>query len=72
MLPVLTTSAITSATPSRIADSTAPSRGTNVAEIFASFKYLDNNSVYEVAIRLPAKSDSCHFLPTGAANLNVD
>jgi hypothetical protein len=55
-VPVSTTSAMTSATPSSMAVSTAPSRWTTEASTPLSARYLATMPSYEVATVLPARS----------------
>ncbi len=56
VLPVSTTSATTSATPSWMLVSTAPSRRMTVASMPRSSRKLWTTPTYEVAIRMPASS----------------
>ena len=68
VLPVSTTSAIASATPSRTADSTAPSSRITVASTPCCSRWRRTTPGYDVAIRSPARSVASWTVPVGAAN----
>ena len=72
VVPVETTSAITSATPSRTAVSTAPSSRTTSASTPCSAKCFASSPPYDVATRLPAKSATDVADPGRAAKRKVD
>ena len=72
VLPVLTTSAIRSATPRRTLLSTAPSRRTTSADIFSEFRYAPTKPGYAVATRFPEISLTLQSRSMGAANRKVE
>ena len=72
VLPVLTTSAIRSATPKRTLLSTAPSKRTTLAEIFKSARCFSTNPGYAVATLLPDIDATENDSLAGPANLNVE
>ncbi|CAB4366873.1 unannotated protein [freshwater metagenome] len=72
VFPVLTTSAIKSATPRRTLLSTAPSSRTTEAEIPKSLKHFSTNPGYAVATRFPEISFSFQLCDAGAANRKVE
>ncbi|CAM5483797.1 hypothetical protein STANM309S_04759 [Streptomyces tanashiensis] len=63
LVPVSTTSAMTWATPSWIAVSTAPSRWTTEASMPWSARCLATMPSYEVAIVMPPKSSGPFAVP---------
>src|SRR5690606_3819161 len=67
-----TTSAITSATPSRTAFSTAPSSRVTCAEMPASARWRCTRPGYAVAMRRPARSARLRTVPGRAAYRKVD
>ena len=67
-----TTSAIASATPSRTADSTAPSSRITFALIARSLNQSSSTPAYDVATRAPSRSSGTANRPSGAAKRNVD